>query len=181
MEVKMGDFGLATRVEFDGEKKRTICGTPNYIAPEILDGKVGHSYEVDTWSLGVVLYTLIVGKPPFETPDVKTTYKKIRMNSYSFPDHVPVSDQAKNLITKILNLDPSKRPTLDEITAHPFLNNGVNLPKTLPVSTIACPPSASYIKQFNPHASTAKMNMQPQRLTETAPMGSNNNIKFASN
>jgi len=80
MELKLGDFGLATKLEFDGEKKRTICGTPNYIAPEILDGKIGHSYEVDTWSLGVVIYTLIIGKPPFETPDVKSTYKKIRSN-----------------------------------------------------------------------------------------------------
>lgn len=62
MELKLGDFGLATRLEFPGEKKRTICGTPNYIAPEILDGKVGHSYEVDVWSLGVILYTLLIGK-----------------------------------------------------------------------------------------------------------------------
>ena len=56
MELKLGDFGLATRLEFEGEKKRTICGTPNYIAPEVLDGKVGHSYEVDVWSLGVIMY-----------------------------------------------------------------------------------------------------------------------------
>lgn len=62
LEIKLGDFGLATKLEFDGEKKRTICGTPNYIAPEILDGKTGHSYEVDVWSLGVVIYTLIIGK-----------------------------------------------------------------------------------------------------------------------
>lgn len=55
MEIKLGDFGLATKLEFDGEKKRTICGTPNYIAPEILDGKCGHSYEVDVWSLGVIM------------------------------------------------------------------------------------------------------------------------------
>mgnify|MGYP000846701926 FL=1 len=80
MELKLGDFGLATRLEFDGEKKRTICGTPNYIAPEVLDGKVGHSYEVDVWSLGVIIYAMLIGKPPFETPDVKTTYKKIKMN-----------------------------------------------------------------------------------------------------
>lgn len=55
MEIKLGDFGLATRVEYDGERKKTICGTPNYIAPEILENKSGHSYEVDLWSLGVVL------------------------------------------------------------------------------------------------------------------------------
>jgi polo-like kinase 1 len=69
--VKIGDFGLATKVLFPGEKKRTICGTPNYIAPEILDSQIGHSYEVDVWSLGVVIFTMLFGKPPYETPDVK--------------------------------------------------------------------------------------------------------------
>jgi len=62
MEIKLGDFGLATKLEFDEEKKHTICGTPNYIAPEILDGKTGHSYPVDIWSLGVIIYTLLIGK-----------------------------------------------------------------------------------------------------------------------
>ena len=129
MELKLGDFGLATKLEFDGEKKRTICGTPNYIAPEVLDGKVGHSFEVDVWSLGVIIYAMLIGKPPFETPDVKTTYKKIRLNSYTFPEHVLISDAAKNIITKILHLDPTKRPTLDEIMAHPFMNTGGTIPK----------------------------------------------------
>jgi len=181
MEVKVGDLGLATKLEFDGEKKRTICGTPNYIAPEILDGKVGHSYEVDVWSLGVIIYTMLVGKPPFETPDVKTTYKKIRMNSYSFPEHVPLSDAAKSLITKILNLDPSRRPTLDEIMDHPFINHGGTIPKLLPVSTIACPPSASYIKQFLPQGNTVKITVQPQRLIDTAPQGQQNAVKNPQN
>lgn len=98
MEIKVGDFGLATKLEFDGERKRTICGTPNYIAPEVLEGKQGHSYEVDIWSLGVIIYTLIIGKPPFETNDVKTTYKKIRSNSYSFPEGANITPDAKDLI-----------------------------------------------------------------------------------
>jgi len=89
---------------------------------------------------------LIIGKPPFETPDVKTTYKKIKANSYSFPEHLPISDAARNLITKILNLDPARRPNLDEILNHQFMNNGGTIPKNLPLSTLACPPSANYIK-----------------------------------
>lgn len=55
---------------------RTICGTPNYIAPEVLfDQQNGHSYEVDIWSLGVVMYTLLVGRPPFQTKEVKAIYR----------------------------------------------------------------------------------------------------------
>jgi polo-like kinase 1 len=133
MEIKLGDFGLATKLDFDGEKKRTICGTPNYIAPEILEGKAGHSFEVDIWSLGVIIYTLIIGKPPFETSDVKTTYKRIRMNAYSFPEHIIISDAARDLITQILNSDPKMRPSLDEILEHEFLNHpGGSIPKALP-------------------------------------------------
>lgn len=166
MEVKVGDFGLATKLEHDGEKKRTICGTPNYIAPEVLDGKTGHSYEVDVWSMGVVAYTLLVGKPPFETSDVKTTYRRIRMNAYSFPDHVPLSEQSKSLITRILVNDPAKRPSLDEIMDHEFFHQGNLIPKLLPPSTLACPPSSSFLRQFQPGASQTS---STQRLTETAP------------
>lgn len=71
MEIKIGDFGLAAKLEYNGEKRKTICGTPNYIAPEILKGRTGHSFEVDVWSIGVIMYTLLVGKPPFEAEDVK--------------------------------------------------------------------------------------------------------------
>src|SRR5437868_4153975 len=50
MKIKIGDFGLATKLAHPNERKRTVCGTPNYIAPEILEGKEGHSFEVDIWS-----------------------------------------------------------------------------------------------------------------------------------
>ena len=73
MQLKFCDFGLSTKINFIGEKKRTICGTPNYIAPEILEEE-GHSYESDIWSLGVIIYTLLYGKPPFESNTVEETY-----------------------------------------------------------------------------------------------------------
>ena len=151
MELKVGDFGLATKLDFEGEKKRTVCGTPNYIAPEILDGKFGYSFEVDIWSLGVIIYTLIIGKPPFETDNVKETYKKIKLNKYSFPINAVISDYAKNLITDILVTEPSKRPTLDDILESDFFYMGISLPKTLNVSTLSVPPTLDYIKQYIPN------------------------------
>jgi polo-like kinase 1 len=164
MEIKIGDFGLATKLEFDGERKRTICGTPNYIAPEVLDGKSGHSYEVDVWSIGVIFYTLLVGKPPFETSDVKTTYRRIKMNAYSFPENVQLSEHAKSLVTQILMLEPQRRPNLDDLLAHEFFNQGYSVPKLLPPSTLACPPSASYLRQFLPSSIASSA-----RMAETAP------------
>ena len=98
MQVKVGDFGLAAKLDFEGERRRTFCGTPNYIAPEVLDSNTGHSYEVDIWSFGVILYAMLIGRPPFETPDVKQTYKRIRENNYSFPEHVILTESAKDLI-----------------------------------------------------------------------------------
>ena len=65
----------------DGEKRDTMCGTPNFIAPEVLLPN-GHSYEVDVWSLGVIIYTLLVGTPPFETNNIKITYDKIKRSDF---------------------------------------------------------------------------------------------------
>ena len=161
MELKLGDFGLATKLEFDGERKRTICGTPNYIAPEVLDGKHGHSYEVDVWSLGVVIYTLLIGKPPFETSDVKTTYKRIKMNAYSFPDHIPLSNEARGLITRILHSEPTKRPSLDDMLTHELFTKFNSIPKLLPTSTLAVPPSRSYVDEFITHPKKSSVDASP--------------------
>ena len=147
MELKVGDFGLATKLEHEGEKKRTVCGTPNYVAPEILN-EIGYSYEVDIWSLGVVIYTLLIGKPPFETKDVKTICKRIKMNEYTFPKNTIISEAAKDLIEQILILDPLKRPSLDEILAHDFFHQGTSIPKLLPTYTLTCAPTITYIRQF---------------------------------
>lgn len=147
MEVKIGDLGLAAKLEYEGERKRTICGTPNYIAPEILDNRSGHSYECDIWSFGVLMYTLLIGKPPFETKDIKTTYRRIKMNLYTFPENIEISPQARSLISSILILEYSNRPTISQIQSHDFFKKN-SFPKLLPLSTLAIPPSTAYLNQY---------------------------------
>ncbi|XP_069503491.1 serine/threonine-protein kinase PLK1 [Ambystoma mexicanum] len=139
MEVKIGDFGLATKVEFDGERKKTLCGTPNYIAPEVL-GKKGHSFEVDIWSIGCIMYTLLVGKPPFETSCLKETYMRIKKNEYTIPKHInPV---AASLIQRMLRSDPATRPTIDELLNDDFFTSGY-IPARLPTTCLTVPPRFS--------------------------------------
>ncbi len=72
----------------------------------MLDDRIGHSYEVDIWSIGVIMYTLLVGKPPFQTKDVKQTYKRIRANDYSFPADCALSNGAVSLIRHLLKAEP---------------------------------------------------------------------------
>lgn len=135
--VKIGDFGLAAQLDYDGQRKKTICGTPNYIAPEVLmGGSIGHSYEVDVWSFGVILYTCLIGKPPFETMNVKTTYRKIKTNSYSFPLDKQISSEARDLISSILITEATSRPTVQEILQHPFFLRDAKLIDTCPRSLV---------------------------------------------
>lgn len=121
MNIKIGDFGLAALLKEAGERKKTVCGTPNYIAPEILyDEGEGHSFEVDVWSVGVILYTMLVGKPPFQTSDIERIYEKIRDNDYRIPPEARVKREAQDLITRILAPRPSDRPSLIQIMEHPW-------------------------------------------------------------
>lgn len=138
IQLKIGDFGLASKLEYDGQKRYSICGTPNYIAPEILEEK-GYSYEVDIWSLGVITYTMFFGVTPFETDDADKTYKRIKANCYSFPVGINISPQAKSLITQILNPNPSKRLTIEQIEKHEFFKIYNYVPDIMPLSTLACP------------------------------------------
>ncbi|KAF9235534.1 kinase-like domain-containing protein [Melanogaster broomeanus] len=145
MNIKVGDFGLAALIENPGERKKTICGTPNYIAPEVLfDTANGHSFEVDTWSIGVILYTLLIGRPPFQTKDVKDIYTRIRDNVYEFPAERRISPDARDCITSILTPNPNERPTLLEIIASPFIDYGI-VPPFIPSSAQDAPPDFRYI------------------------------------
>lgn len=66
MEVKIGDFGIAAKLNFKGERRTSVCGTLAFMAPEQHNPQIGHSYESDTWALGVILFFLLTGKPPFD-------------------------------------------------------------------------------------------------------------------
>jgi polo-like kinase 1 len=149
LAIKIGDFGLATRIEHDGERKHTVCGTPNYIAPEILENKhSGHSYEVDYWAIGVIVYTLLIGKPPFETEDVKETYKKITADKYEFPSNVFISEEAKDFIKEILVINPNDRLTPDQMLKHSFMTI-TPLPKEMPTYTLSNPPKISFFRTYD--------------------------------
>ena len=149
MELKIGDFGLAAKLSFAGERRRTICGTPNYMAPEILNSKVcGHSFEADIWSIGVIIYAMFVGKTPFDSPDVKLTYRKIKTNNYTIPDGVVISPEAKSLITDILKINPSLRLSLDDIIHHPFMLKNA-IPKCIPSDSLIQPLTSDFIAKYN--------------------------------
>lgn len=147
MELRIGDFGLAVRAQADGKKETSVCGTPNYIAPEVLS-KTGHSYEVDTWALGCVMYTLLVGRPPFETSCLKDTYMRIRNNEYAIPSRV--SRSAAKLIQKLLSERPEERPSLDTVCNDEFFTRGF-FPKSLPSICCVAPPKFTNIKNRNSH------------------------------
>jgi polo-like kinase 1 len=115
-------LGLATKLKGDNERKKTLCGTPNYIAPEILTKK-GHGFEVDIWSTGCIMYTLLVGKPPFETSSLKETYSRIKANEYIIPED-RVGPAASALIVSILQKNPAARPKIEQILRHDFLVQG---------------------------------------------------------
>ena len=125
-QAKIADFGLAVRTESaDDARERTICGTPNYLAPEILNKK-NYGRGADIWSLGCLLFSFLTGKPPFDSPDLPQTFDKVKRLDYQIPDHL--SPAARDLITRLLAGDPLNRPTFDQIIWHPFFNPAVTDP-----------------------------------------------------
>ena len=117
--LKVVDFGFAKRVE---ERTWTVCGTPEYMAPEIILNK-GHDKAVDWWTLGILIFEMFVGYPPFEGSDAMDLYKKIVQNDVKYPKKV--GPQALDLIRKLLH--PSQTERLgsmkngaDDVKKHPF-------------------------------------------------------------
>ncbi|EFJ16445.1 hypothetical protein SELMODRAFT_234034 [Selaginella moellendorffii] len=126
--VKIADFGLSNIMR-DGHFLKTSCGSPNYAAPEVISGKLYAGPEVDVWSCGVILYALLCGSLPFDDENIPNLFKKIKGGIYTLPSHL--SSGAKDLIPRMLLVDPMKRMTVAEIREHPWFQ--VNLPRYLAV------------------------------------------------
>ncbi|KAE9585589.1 hypothetical protein Lal_00009782 [Lupinus albus] len=127
-DLKVSDFGLSALPEqrrSDGMLV-TPCGTPAYVAPEVLKKKGYDGSKADIWSCGVILYALLSGYLPFQGENVLRIYRKSFKADYAFPEWI--SPQAKNLISKLLVVNPEKRYSIDDITKHPWFQVGFMRP-----------------------------------------------------
>merc|ERR1711916_110123 len=123
--VKIADFGLSKIVD-DNVILATACGTPGYVAPEVLEQESAEGYtaEVDMWSCGVILYILLCGFPPFYEEEMPALFDQILEGRYDYPSPYwdTVSESAKNLIDHLLVVDPTSRMTAEEALAHPWIS-----------------------------------------------------------
>lgn len=121
LKIKIADFGFAKKVESE-ECLLTQCGTPGYVAPEILRG-VPYGQKSDMWSLGVIAYILIGGYPPFIEQNQRELFRKIKRGSYEF--HVEywgqISREAKDLISALLTVDPKRRLSAQKALEDPWI------------------------------------------------------------
>ncbi|KAF9453119.1 other/AUR protein kinase [Macrolepiota fuliginosa MF-IS2] len=116
-ELKIGDFGWS--VHAPGNRRMTLCGTLDYLPPEMVEGKE-HTEKVDYWALGVLTYEFMIGNPPFEDrSSVSNTYRRIAKVDLRFPSSM--SADAKDLIAKLLQYDPEKRLALSDVLKHPWI------------------------------------------------------------
>ncbi|XP_069818558.1 inactive serine/threonine-protein kinase PLK5 isoform X2 [Dendropsophus ebraccatus] len=140
MVVKIGDLGLATTVDQCEKIPGVICGTPNYLSPEVL-AKDGHSFKSDIWALGCIMYTMLSGHSPFRARSQKEMYYFIREGFFSMPSYISLS--GRRLIISLLASCPSSRPCIEDILTHEFFTQGYT-PEKLSSATCHTAPTFSF-------------------------------------
>ncbi|KAF0300054.1 Serine/threonine-protein kinase MARK1 [Amphibalanus amphitrite] len=123
MNIKIADFGFSNEFTV-GSKLDTFCGSPPYAAPELFQGKKYDGPEVDVWSLGVILYTLVSGSLPFDGSNLKDLRERVLRGKYRIPFYM--STDCENLLRKFLVLNPAKRASLSTIMRDKWMNSGCN-------------------------------------------------------
>ena len=118
-KIKIVDFGLSN-IYPNNELLQTACGSPCYAAPEMINGELYKGLGADIWSSGIVLYAMLCGYLPFEDGDNEILYKKITDGKFKTPKYL--SENCKDILHKILNVDPKKRYTIKQIKKHPWFN-----------------------------------------------------------
>ncbi|TKR95492.1 hypothetical protein L596_009657 [Steinernema carpocapsae] len=115
-KIKLADFGWS--VHSPSSRRSTVCGTLDYICPEMLENRV-HNYAADNWSIGVLLYEFLHGEPPFMMEGQMDTIERIRKAAYEFPPDMPKG--ACDVVAKLLRLEGSERLPLPDVIAHPWI------------------------------------------------------------
>lgn len=128
-ELKIADFGWS--VHTPSSRRSTLCGTLDYLPPEMIEGKT-HDEKVDLWSLGVLCYEFLVGKPPFESKTNEDTYRRISRVEYTYPAQAIIGDGAKDLVARLLKHNPMRRLPIHGVLTHPWvLEYSTKKPTTL--------------------------------------------------
>lgn len=116
--IKLSDFGWSVKSEPQTDRRLTICGTLDYLPPEMVESKE-HDFSVDVWLLGILCYEFLVGRPPFEEVDKTATYKRIARVDLNIPSFL--EEEAADLIKKLLQKNPKDRLPLAEVAHHPWI------------------------------------------------------------
>uniref|UniRef100_A0A9J8A628 calcium/calmodulin-dependent protein kinase n=1 Tax=Cyprinus carpio carpio TaxID=630221 RepID=A0A9J8A628_CYPCA len=156
--VKLADFGLAIEVQGDQQAWFGFAGTPGYLSPEVLR-KEPYGKPVDMWACGVILYILLVGYPPFWDEDQHRLYQQIKAGAYDFPspEWDTVTPEAKDLINKMLTINPAKRITAAEALKHPWICQRSTVASMMHrQETVEC------LKKFNARRKLKVRNREPQ-------------------
>lgn len=117
-QIKVADFGMAA-LEPSGQMLQTSCGSPHYASPEIVAGKTYHGAPSDIWSCGITLFALLTGYLPFDDENIRELLRKVRTGFFNMP--ADLSRDAKDLLWRMLEIDPRKRIKMEEILVHPLI------------------------------------------------------------
>nr|XP_027194566.1 serine/threonine-protein kinase BRSK2-like [Dermatophagoides pteronyssinus] len=147
--IKIADFGMAS-LQIDGSMLETSCGSPHYASPEIIRGEKYDGRQADVWSVGVILYALLVGALPFDDDNLRQLLEKVKRGTFHIPHFVP--PECQDLLRRMIEVDANKRITLSEVIRHPWVTAGSKneLELELPMKEVVQTHITSTVEELDP-------------------------------